>query len=413
MNRFLFLLLLLFSTSVCFGQFAVSHTASLRSPQIVLNDEWDAPAVMRMGGDDVLTFSFDEMSHVYHRYTCKITHRNADWTESGLSEMEFLDGFNGFPVEWCENSENTTVLYTRYEFTLPNDNVSLKCSGNYRVEVYDEDMSGESPVATFDFAVVEPLLSVSASVSGDTDRSFNEGEQQLSFTVDYSRCNVQSPASEIIPVVYQNRRRDNVAIGLKPTYITGGKLEYVHNENLIFQAGNEYRRFELTDPNSPGMGVDKVIYTDTLYNALLYTDMPRRSCSNDRDENGRYFINTLEGYGSTLEADYVNVHFTLDAPYRTGGNYYLLGDLTNSCLSKENKLLYDYEECCYFTSRLLKLGVYNYMYVWVPDGSKQAVFDAVEGNFYNAENEYLIYIYYKAFGARYDRLLGVGEIKRK
>lgn len=413
MKRIYTVLFLLLAACVCNAQFAVSHITSIRSPQMMLNDVWDAPAVIRMGSDDVITFSFDEMSHVYHRYVCKVTHRNADWAQSELGEIDYLDGFNAFPVEWSENSENTTTLYTHYEFTIPNENLTLKCSGNYRVELYDEELSDDVPVATFDFSVVEPLMSISAEVSGDTDRSFNEGEQQLSFTVDYSRCNVQSPASEIIPVAYQNRRRDNVAIGLKPTYITGGKLEYVHNENLIFQAGNEYRRFELTDPNSPGMGVDKVIYTDTLYNALLYTDMPRRSCSNDRDENGRYFINTLEGYGSTLEADYVNVHFTLDAPYRTGGNYYLLGDLTNSCLSKENKLLYDYEECCYFTSRLLKLGVYNYMYVWVPDGSKQAVFDAVEGNFYNAENEYLIYIYYRAFGARYDRLLGVGEIKRK
>lgn len=410
MNRFLFLLLLLFSTSVCFGQFAVSHTASFRSPQIVLNDEWDAPAVMRMGGDDVLTFSFDEMSHVYHRYTCKITHRNADWTESGLSEMEFLDGFNGFPVEWCENSENTTVLYTRYEFTLPNDNVSLKCSGNYRVEVYDEDMSGESPVATFDFAVVEPLLSVSASVSGDTDRSFNDDEQQLAFSVDYSRCNVQSPASELIPVVYQNRRRDNAVCGLVPTYITGNEAEYVHNEKLIFQAGNEYRRFELTDPNSPSMGVDKVVFTDSVYNALLHVDSPRRSLSNYRDEDGRYFVNTLEGYGTELEADYVNVHFTLDAPYRSGGHYYLLGDLVHSSPSAESRLLYDYEECCYYTSRMLKLGVYNYMYVWLPDTGGKAEFDEVEGNYFNAENEYLIYIYYREFGSRYDRLLGVGGV---
>lgn len=395
------------------AQFAVSHIATVRSPQMIVNDEWSAPAVIRMGGDEVITFSFDEMSHVYHRYVCKITHRNADWTLSELNEIDFLDGLNAFPVEWSENSENTTTLYTHYEFTIPNDELTLKCSGNYRVEVFDEETSAETPIATFDFSVLEPLMSVRTMVSGDTERSFNEDEQQVSFIVDYSRCNVQTPASEIIPVVYQNRRRDNAVYGVAPTYITGREAEYVHNEKLIFQAGNEYRRFELTDPNSPAMGVDEVVYTDTSYSALLYIDTPRRSCSNERDENGRYFVHTLEGYGSTLEADYVNVHFTLNAPYRSGGDYYLLGDLAQSYPSDENKLLYDYEECCYFTSRLLKLGVYNYMYVWVPAGSRQAMFDTVEGNFYNAENEYLVYIYYRAFGERYDRLLGLGNIKRK
>lgn len=377
---------------------------------MMLNDEWGVPAVILMGSDDAITFSFDEMSHIYHRYICRITHRNADWSQSDLSEVDYLDGFNGFPIECCEPSENTTVLYTHYEFAVPNENVTLKCSGNYRIDVYDDEASDDAPVATFDFSVVEPLMSVNARVSGDTDRSFNYDEQQLSFSVDYSHCNVQSPASEIIPVVYQNRRRDNAVFGLAPTYITGGEVEYVHNDKLIFPAGNEYRRFELTDPNSPGMGVDNVFYADTLYNVLLYADMQRRSCSNERDENGRYFVNTVEGYGSTLEADYVNVHFTLKAPYRSGGSYYLLGDLAQSYPGNLVKMLYDYEAGCYFTSSLLKLGVYNYMYVWLPAGSSNYLFDEVEGNFFNAENEYLVYIYYRGFGSRYDRLVGVGGV---
>ncbi len=401
---------LIFTVSEGFAQFAVSHKPSLRSPQMMLNDEWGVPPVILMGSDDAITFSFDEMSHVYHRYICKITHRNADWTLSDLTDIDYLDGFNGFPIEWCEHSENTTVLYTHYEFTIPNENVSLKCSGNYRIDVYDDEALDNAPVATFDFSVVEPLMSVRAKVSGDTDRSFNYDEQQLTFAVDYSRCNVQSPASEIIPVVYQNRRRDNAVSGLTPTYITGTEVEYVHNEKLIFPAGNEYRRFELTDPNSPGMGVDNVFYADTLYNVLLYADTPRRSCSNERDENGRYFVNTVEGYGSTLEADYVNVHFTLNAPYRSGGSYYLLGDFAQSYPDNLVKLLYDYEEGFYFTSFLLKLGVYNYMYVWLPEGTNKYSFDEVEGSYYYAENEFLIYIYYRGFGARYDKLLGIGGV---
>jgi hypothetical protein len=268
-------------------------------------------------------------------------------------------------------------------------------------------MSGESPVATFDFAVVEPLLSVSASVSGDTDRSFNDNEQQLAFSVDYSRYNVQSPASELIPVVYQNRRRDNAVCDLVPTYITGNEAEYVHNEKLIFQAGNEYRRFELTDPNSPSMGVDKVVFTDSVYNALLHVDSPRRSLSNYRDEDGRYFVNTLEGYGTELEADYVNVHFALVAPYRAGGAFYIVGDFCGTTLSPMCRMEYDNEEGYYFVSLPLKMGVYNYCYVWVPAGGGKVELAPAEGNFYNTENEYTIYIYYRGFGDRYDRLLGV------
>ena len=50
------------------------------------------------------------------------------------------------------------------------------------------------------------------------------------------------------------------------------------------------------------------------------------------------------------------------------------------------------------------------MYVWLPDTGGKAEFDEVEGNYFNAENEYLIYIYYREFGSRYDRLLGIGGV---
>ena len=410
MRKIVFTLCILLSFAVTKAQFATSYSKTVRTPMMVANDNWKAPAVITLGADDVIRFSFDEMSHVYHRYICHITHRNADGSQSELSEIDYLDGFNDFVIDEWENSHNTTQLYTHYTFELPNENIRLKVSGNYRVEVFDEEDDNGMPVVSFDFAVVEPLASIRAKVSGDTDRTFNEGEQQLSFAVNHSRCRVQSPETELIPVVYQNRRRDNVVTAVKPTYSTGSEVEYVHNDKLIFEAGNEFRRFEITDPNQPGMNVENVVYHDSAYHALLYIDKFRGTYSNVIDENGRFFINTLEGYGMPIEADYVNVHFALDVPYRAGGNYYLLGDFCNGGFGKNNVLYYDSEEGYYFTSYLLKLGVYNYCYVWLPDGAKKASSAFSEGNFYNTENEYMIYIYYREFGSRYDRLIGFAVV---
>ena len=401
---FVAIMLLVAATSV--AQSAITYTPDINSPSVVLNDDWEAPAVMLLGSDDILNFSFDEMSHTYKRYICKVTHHNADYLESELAEIDYLEGFNGFPIENWENSVNTTCLYTHYQFTIPNENISLKVSGNYRVEVFDDE-SPEEAVASFDFSVVEPLVGVRAWVSGDTDRSLNSNEQQLSFVVDYSEFAVGSPASEIIPVVMQNRRRESAVASISPTYVTGNELQYVHNEKLIFPAGNEFRRFELTDLHVPGMGVEEIIYESPFYHALLYIDKPRFSHSNYRDENGKYFINTLEGRGSLAEADYAYVHFALDVPQRAGGNYYLMGDFCG-ILSPDDAMEYDSEGGYYFISRLLKLGLYNYRYVWVADGSAIPSGVEAEGDFYDTENEYLIYIYYRAFGSRYDRLVGVG-----
>ena len=411
MFRYIHLLLLLIFAMPGYSQFATSFSPTVCTPQMVLNGVWNDPPVMQIGSNDAILFSFDEMSHTYKRFTYRVTHRNSDWTQSDLIELDYLDGFNGMPIEDWENSVNTTHLYTHYSFTIPNEDVRLKLSGNYRVEVFDEEFSDEIPVLHYDFSVVENRVGIGARVSGDTERSLNDGEQQLSFVVDYSRCNVQSPAKDLVPVVYQNRRRHSVVSGIKPTYIMGGKAEYVHNEQLIFEAGNEYRRFELTDPNSPGMNVEEVVYEAPDYHAVLYMDKVRRSHSNYRDEDGMFYINTLEGYGSPIEADYVYVHFALDSPYRSGGSFYLMGDLCSNGFTPLDRMEYDHENGYYFTTKLLKMGLYNYMYVWLADGSSKPYYAYSEGNWYNTENEYMIYVYHRAFGERYDRLVGVHVVR--
>ena len=166
----------------------------------------------------------------------------------------------------------------------------------------------------------------------------------------------------------------------------------------------------MTDPDSPGAGVEEVVFDGSLYNAVLYMDRPRVSHSNYRDENGRFYINTLEGRGTEIETDYVNVHFALDTPYRTGGDYYLLGDFCGNLLSPMCRMEYDGEENYYFISLPLKMGLYNYCYAWVPVESGKVEFAPAEGNFYNTENEYTICVYYRGFGDRYDRLLGVRSV---
>ena len=150
MRRIILTILVLLSFVQLKAQFAASHINTVRTPMMVVDGEWSAPPVIHLGGDDVIHFSFDELSHVYHRYICRITHRNADGARSELLDIDYLDGFNDFVVDEWENSHNTTQLYTHYAFDLPNDEVSFKVSGNYRVEVFDDEVDG-APVASFDF----------------------------------------------------------------------------------------------------------------------------------------------------------------------------------------------------------------------------------------------------------------------
>ncbi|MFR5942933.1 MAG: hypothetical protein ACLUIE_13980 [Parabacteroides merdae] len=60
-----------------------------------------------------------------------------------------------------------------------------------------------------------------------------------------------------------------------------------------------------------------------------------------------------------------------------------------------------------------KQGSYNYQYLFAPDGSTVGETGPIEGNYYQTQNEYTIYVYYRPMGARYDRLIGVTTVRNE
>ena len=393
--------------------------------QTIVNDDWLHDDVITLGTDDWVTISFDHFTHDYHRFIFKIVHCNADWTPSDLFEVDYMDGFNNQPIEDYENSLNTTMLYTHYRLDLPNDDIQFKVSGNYRVEIYLEDESGDENdneekvnnsqlptlVAIACFRVVEPRMGLNVAVTSNTDIDTNLSHQQVSFAVNYHPTEVVDPATEIKPYIYQNGRTDNHVALVKPTYVTPGHLEYTHNGALIFPAGNEYRRFEVINMHYATQGVDRMAYFAPYYHATLLPDAPRRNYSFDVDHDGRYLIRYNLAQDTDIEADYLFVHFTLEMPRRMGGDFYLTGEFAYNCFTPEYKMTYNEAEQLYEATVLLKQGAYDFMYLWVPDGSGVGQTGPVEGNFYEAENEYQVYIYHRPFGGQYDRLVATQQVK--
>lgn len=381
--------------------------------QTIVNDDWLHDDVITLGTDDWVTISFDYLTHDYHRFKYNVVHCNSDWTPSDLFEVDYINGFNGQPIESYDNSINTTMLYTHYQFDLPNDDIQFKVSGNYKVEIYldEEDTPPTPPIAIACFRIVEPRMALNVSVTSNTDIDTNLSHQQVSFTLNFPPNEVVDPATEIKPYVYQNNREDNRVALVKPTYVTPGHIEYTHDRALIFPAGNEYRRFEIVNMHYATQGVDKISYFAPYYHATLLPDVPRRNYSYDVDHNGRYLIRYNLADDSDIEADYLFVHFRLDMPYRTGGKFYLQGEFTYNSLDSAYQATYNNVEQVYEATILLKQGAYDFMYLWVPDGSKTEQTGPAEGNFYEAENEYQVYIYHRPFGERYDRLVAAQQVK--
>ena len=411
-RNILYLLITLCAYLPVFAQKNSVKVPHIKTLQVKANGNWDVPPVIRLNSPDVIEISFDELTHEYHRYTYKITHCNADWTPSDLFDTDYLQGFNDNVIEDCQNSLNTTMLYTHYRFHLPNDEAQLLISGNYMVSIYGEE-DDENPVAQACFSVIEPQVGISAQVSSNTDIDTNESHQQVSFTVSYPGMNVTSPQAEFKARIYQNMRIDNCVSDVQPTYLQPGQMQFVHNRKLIFPAGNEYRRFEIFNMHYGYQDVEQIQFFNPYYHATLYPDMPRTNYSYDEDQNGHYFIRYDMAQDNDTEADYLFVHFTLEgfeAPL-PNGNFYLNGEFTYGEFTPEYALAYNEQNHRYEGVQLLKQGVYNWLYLFVPDGASTGETAPAAGNFYETENEYLILVYHRPFGGRYDKLVGMNRIK--
>lgn len=394
------------------GQTTCVNVPHIKTLQVITNENRMAPPIIHLGTNDQISISFDELTHEYHRYTYKITHCNADWTPSDLFDTDYLQGFNDNVIEDYENSLNTTMLYTHYHFNLPNNEVQLLLSGNYRVDIYGED-NEDKPVAQACFSVIEPRVGVSAEVSSNTDIDTNESHQQVSFTVNYPGMSVTSPQAEFKAHVYQNLRTDNCVSDLQPTYLSPGQMQFVHNRRLIFPAGNEYRRFEIYNMHYGYQDVKQMQFFNPYYHATLYPDQPRTAYSYDQDQDGRFFIRYDMAQNPDTEADYLFVHFTLegfDAPL-PNGKFYVNGQFTYGQFTPSYAMSYNEQTRAYEGVQLVKMGVYNWLYLFVPDDSRVGQTAPAAGNFYETENEYLILIYHRPFGGRYDKLVGMSSVK--
>lgn len=418
MKKRVYSLLFLFYFALSIGAeaqvtyFTNVNNKQIKTLQVKIAGEMISEPYITLNGEDRIEINFDGLGSGYSNYAYNVIHCNADWTKSQLSPIEYMNGFQGMTIDDFANSMGTTTQYCNYQLLLPNDNIQFKVSGNYAIQVYQENNPNQI-IFTACFSVVEPMVKVSASVSGNTDIDTNQSHQQVSFNILTQDFPITYPQTDLKIFVYQDNRRDNAVTGLQPMSILENQISYTYNRNLIFPAGNEYRRMEFLSSKFNGMHVENITYHNPYYNVDLMTDHKRSNqvYQYDQDQDGRFFIRCSACNDPDTEADYFIVHFALACNQLPGGNVYLNGELFNNVLDEKSQMAYNVETNQYEKAILLKQGSYNYQYLFVPTGSTVGQTGPIEGNYYQTENEYNIYVYYRPMGARYDRLIGVTTIK--
>lgn len=387
----------------------------VKSLQVGVAGETLSSPYITLNGDQAIAINFDVIEEPYDRFAYSVIHCDADWKQSGLIPMEYINGFQGLPIDEYAPGMGTTVSYTNYYLELPNEDIQFKVSGNYAVRIYREDQPDETVLTACFYVVEDQALSIDANVTTNTLIDTNRSHQQINFSLNTSRFSINYPQTDLKIWVYQNNRRDNAVSGIMPSTIGGNRIEYANLRELIFEAGNEYRRFEFLTPSFNGMHVEGISFHNPYYHATLYADVPRgrSSYQYDQDQNGRYLVNCRNCNYPDTEADYFIVHFALDIPPLPDGKIYILGDLFNNVLDEKSRIDYNPEINLFEKTVFLKQGHYNYQYLFVPNGEKKGTTSLIEGNYAPTENEYAIHVYFRPIGERYDRLIGINRINIK
>jgi len=363
--------------------------------------------IIKLG--EIIELSFDDLDGDEKNYSYSIVHCDYNWFPSKIAPTEYLNGLTTDNIRTYSNAFNTYQIYTHYSLILPNDKMSFKLSGNYILQVKDDY---DEIIFTRRFMVYEPKVSVGVSVHKSPNIDKFNTHQNVQFVVNTTGFNINNPSEEIKISLYQNNDWNTVIKGLKPQYYSGNQLIYKYSDKSLFEGGNEYLYFDTKNIRTAVNNIRSVILED-IYNSYLYIDEERfnKPYTYYPDVDGNFVIRIINNDTAITEADYSWVHFYLETPFEKDKHIYIYGAFNNWQINKQNELFYNVKSQLYETKILFKQGFYNYKYV-VKKGN-QIDLNALSGSFYQTENNYSVLVYLKAFGSRYDRLIGIGSANSK
>ncbi len=399
MKRLTFLLLF-------FGVFVAAQ--DIRGIQLHNPQTNDQTPVISFGQQLILRF--DDLSNRSDIYRYTIKHYDRNWQEDGLFFTEYATGSMTALLDQFQYSFNTLQPYTHYTLSFPNEKIKPKISGNFEIIVYKD--RPEQPLFTRRFCVVEDGVQLGVNISRHADARHPELNQRVEVQAVATQQSLISNASSISLNVMQNNNWNLSLNNMRPTSTLGSRMLF-QQLDLAFPGNNEFYYF---DNKNIIQGFDMVAGGEIIDNRnytylhpvwafpLNYQYQP--------DVNGAFYFRRSDlgiERNADREADYSWVHFILDSE-KTARELYILGGFNQYSPTEESQMHYDEDRKQYIARIYLKQGFYNYI-IGTKDSAGNVNLGEVNGNFWQTENLYQAFLYYRPFGRNYDGLIGYGEFR--
>lgn len=408
MIRYLFQTLLFFVFTLASAQVEkeIIPPFNIKTVSFVQNNQNVVP-IFQLA--DPFQLQFDDLFGNDSSYFYEIIHCDYNWNPSDLQKRDYLQGFDNQRIQESSSSFNCLQIYTHYRLNLPNSNTQLKISGNYILKILNED---KEVVFSRKFMVYEDLVSVPIQVKRARNVTNLDSKHNLEFTIKSNVINFQNPLKNIKTVLLQNGKLQTAIHNIAPQFTIGNDLVYKYDAPTQFWAGNEFLYFDNKEIRVASNNISRIDSQKEIYSSYLFTNEARANSNyyNWQDVNGNFVVRRLFAENSENEADYSWVYFSLSAPlFRSSdGAIYVTGMFNNYALTQENKMEYNTEKGVYEKAILIKQGFINYEYTAEQvDGNIDSE-NAIDGNFFQTENEYTVLVYYKENTDRYTRIIGKG-----
>ncbi|MDP4263092.1 MAG: DUF5103 domain-containing protein [Bacteroidota bacterium] len=373
--------------------------------------------VLSLNGGDQLELHFDDMDADVKNYYYTYQLCNADWSPSNLQPFDYIRGFQSNRITTYRYSSISLDRYTHYDATLPDRNCVPTRSGNYLLKVFLNNDTSQL-FFTKRFLVTDSRVSIATQLMEPFNVELSRTDQRIRIVISTvnSQINTLSP-QDLKVVVLQNNIWLTAATVDRPSIYRGNYYEY-NDDATSFPGGREWRWVDLRSMQLMSDRVQKISDSAKQTHIFVKPDAERRGqiYVYYRDLNGIYTVENSDGNNPDWQSDYGYVHFTFVPPGNrayAGKDLYLFGELTNYSPDDASRMVFNPEKGVYEGTLFLKQGYYNYSYIAVDSREKDRnrfSFGNTEGNYNNTENNYTVLVYYKAFGARSDELIGYAQL---
>lgn len=428
------------------------YQTNIRSVKFTQKSLYLSQPILLLDGDELLELEFDDMDADSKSYYYRVIQCDMNWKPTQLSELDYIDGYANDVLREYHNSFKATSPFTHYRLILPNENTRITRSGNYILQVY-ENQSKEVTILTRRFIVLENKVFINAKLVPPAAVGKFKTHQEIDFEVSVDKLPVGNMRQEIKATILQNNRWDNAVQGLMPNFNRGNSLVWDYQDKVVFPAGKEFRWLDMRSLFLFGSQIASINRINSRYEIIMKEDRPFDETQYFQifDLNGDFVIGNSDQRGMRLSenlqrrpnqtpdgakpnpadwrdlaqddanhfnnavgSDYAEVQFYLGMNEPLDNqDVYLVGRFNDWQMQPQYKMSFDDVLQAYTLRTPLKQGYYNYAYSAKPRNSTTSpvILSPIDGDWWETENVYTIIIYYRAFGERYDRVIGMGQVQ--